>query len=43
MTDLLVVSATDATTATVTTADGRQFSTTDAGKTWVRRGLVQDF
>ncbi len=32
--DLVAVSATDAKTATVTTADGRRFSTTDGGATW---------
>jgi len=32
--DLTAVSATDARTATVTTADGRRFSTTDGGLTW---------
>jgi len=42
MTNLSAVTATDAKTATVTTADGRHFHTTDAGNTWVRRDL-QDF
>jgi len=42
MTDLSAVTATDATTATVTNADGREFHTTDAGKAWIRR-LLQDF
>src|SRR5204862_4377783 len=32
--DLTAVSATDARTATVTTADGRRFSTADGGLTW---------
>jgi photosystem II stability/assembly factor-like uncharacterized protein len=32
--DLLAVTARDANTATVTTADGRSFSTTDGGLTW---------
>lgn len=32
--DLVAVSATDAKTATVTTSDGRRFSTTDGGTTW---------
>jgi hypothetical protein len=32
--DLVSVSATDARTATVTTADGRRFSTADGGLTW---------
>jgi hypothetical protein len=34
--DLALVSATDAKTATVTTSDGRRFSTTDGGATWSR-------
>ena len=34
MTDLVAVQATDAQTATVTTADGRTFRTTDGGLTW---------
>jgi photosystem II stability/assembly factor-like uncharacterized protein len=34
-TDLIAVRASDAKTASVTTADGRQFSTTDGGATWV--------
>jgi photosystem II stability/assembly factor-like uncharacterized protein len=42
MTNLSAVTATDAKSATVTTADGRHFHTTDAGNTWVRRDL-QDF
>ena len=32
--DLIAVVATDATTATVTTAGGRTFTTTDGGRTW---------
>ena len=36
-TDLSAVHATDGRTATVTTTDGREFSTTDGGRTWVRR------
>jgi photosystem II stability/assembly factor-like uncharacterized protein len=32
--DLIAVHAVDARTATVTTADGRQFSTSDAGLSW---------
>lgn len=36
MTDLSAVRATDARTASVSTADGRTFSTTDGGTTWVR-------
>ncbi len=35
--DLTSVAAADARTATVTTADGRQFATTDGGRTWTRR------
>jgi hypothetical protein len=42
MTDLSAVRARDARSASVTTADGRTFSTTDAGSTWVPRPL-QDF
>ena len=34
--DLTAITATDARTATVTAADGRRFSTTDAGLTWRR-------
>ena len=41
-TDLSAVRARDARTASVSTADGRTFSTTDAGVTWVPRPL-QDF
>ena len=37
--DLSAVRATDALNATVTTADGRVFVTTDAGKTWSERRL----
>jgi hypothetical protein len=40
-TDLSAVRATDARTATVTTADGREFSTDDGGRTWVRRSLQE--
>jgi photosystem II stability/assembly factor-like uncharacterized protein len=36
-TDLSAVRATDARTATVTTIDGREYSTTDGGNTWFRR------
>ena len=36
VTDLIAVRATDDKTATVTTADGRTFSTTDRGATWVQ-------
>ena len=35
--DLVAVTASDARTATLTTADGRQFATTDGGRTWTRR------
>ena len=34
--DLTAVTATDALTAIVTTADGRRFRTGDAGRTWSR-------
>lgn len=37
MTDLSAVQATDGRSASVTTTDGRLFSTTDAGATWIRR------
>lgn len=40
-TDLSAIRATDARNATVTTADGRQFSTTDGGRTWTRRDLQE--
>jgi photosystem II stability/assembly factor-like uncharacterized protein len=36
-TDLSAIRAVDGRSATVTTADGRRFSTTDAGATWGRR------
>jgi len=36
MTDLSAVRATDARTASVSTADGRIFSTSDGGATWDR-------
>lgn len=36
MTDLSAVRATDARTASVSTSDGRTFSTTDGGATWTR-------
>ena len=39
---LVSVAAADAVSATVRTADGREFSTKDAGKTWILRS-VQDF
>ena len=35
--DLIAVTSPNAQTATVTTADGRQFATTDSGRTWTRR------
>ena len=40
-TDLSAVRATDARAASVSTADGRTFSTTDGGATWVRRPLQE--
>jgi photosystem II stability/assembly factor-like uncharacterized protein len=42
VTDLVNVRATDDKTATVTSADGRTFSTDDGGATWTR-APVQDF
>jgi hypothetical protein len=42
MTDLSGVRARDASTASVSTAEGRTFSTTDAGATWIP-GPLQDF
>lgn len=39
--DLVAVSATDASTATVTTMDGRKFTTSDAGATWDREPLQE--
>jgi photosystem II stability/assembly factor-like uncharacterized protein len=36
-TDLSSVTAPDARSATVTTSDGRAFSTTDGGTTWIAR------
>lgn len=41
-TDLSAIRATDGRTATVTTADGREFTTTDAGRTWIRRDLQEN-
>ena len=41
-TDLSAIRATDARIATVTTADGREFATTDGGRTWVRRDLQEN-
>ena len=40
-TDLSAVQATDARAASVSSADGRTFSTTDGGVTWVRRPLQE--
>jgi hypothetical protein len=40
-TDLSGVRATDGRNATVTTVDGREFATTDGGRTWVRRDLQE--
>jgi len=37
MTDLTAVRATDARTVSVSAADGRTFSTTNGGQTWVIR------
>jgi len=37
--DLIAVRAADAQSATVTTADGRTFSTTDGGATWGQTGV----
>ena len=37
--ELIAVRATDAQSATVTTADGRTFSTVDGGATWGRTGV----
>jgi hypothetical protein len=34
---LSAIRATDARTATITTADGREFATIDGGATWVRK------
>lgn len=39
-TPLIAVSAIDDRTATVTAADGRKFSTSDAGVTWEREGAI---
>lgn len=39
--DLVAVQATDDSTATVTTADGRKFSTSDGGLTWDREPLQE--
>jgi hypothetical protein len=41
-TDLSAVRASDARNATVTTADGREFTTTDGGRTWLRRDLQEN-
>ena len=42
-TDLSAIEAADARRASVSTADGRTFDTTDAGVTWVVRRPVQEF
>jgi photosystem II stability/assembly factor-like uncharacterized protein len=39
--DVVSVQASDARTATVTTADGRRFRSTDAGRTWARSPLQE--
>jgi photosystem II stability/assembly factor-like uncharacterized protein len=39
--NLTAVRATDAKTATVTTSDSRQFSTTDGGATWSKLPLQE--
>ena len=41
-TDLSAIRATDGRSATVTTVDGREFATTDSGRTWVRRDLQEN-
>ncbi|HKW01532.1 MAG TPA: hypothetical protein VJN96_17025 [Vicinamibacterales bacterium] len=41
LTDLSAVQATDAQTATVSSADGHTFSTTDGGRSWARRDLQE--
>lgn len=41
-TDLSAIRATDGRSATVTTVDGREFATTDSGRTWVRRELQEN-
>ena len=40
--DLSAIRATDARNATVTAADGREFATTDGGRSWVRRQLQEN-
>ena len=40
-TDLSSVRATDARTATVTTVEGREYTTSDAGATWIRRLILE--
>jgi hypothetical protein len=42
MTDLSAIRASDGRSATVTTVDGREFATTDSGRTWVRRDLQEN-
>ena len=41
LTDLSAVQATDAQTATVSSADGHTFTTTDGGRSWARRDLQE--
>jgi hypothetical protein len=41
-TDLSAIRATDARTATVTTVEGREYTTSDAGATWFRRLLQEN-
>ena len=40
-TDLSAIRATDARNATVTTVNGQEFTTTDGGRTWIRRELQE--
>ena len=42
LTDLSAVQATDAQTATVSSADGHTFTTTDGGRSWARRDLQEN-
>jgi hypothetical protein len=42
LTDLSGVQATDAQTATVSSADGHTFTTTDGGRSWARRDLQEN-
>ena len=41
-TDLSAIRASDARNATITTADGGEFTTTDGGRSWVRRDLQEN-